>query len=43
MHMFQFNMRCDVHHVMDADKINERLKLALRPVEKPPSIEEVLE
>jgi hypothetical protein len=41
--MFQFNMCCEVHHVMDVDKINERLKLALRPVEKPPSIEEVLE
>ena len=41
--MFQFNMRCNVHHVMDIDKIKERLELALKLVEKPPSIEEVLE
>jgi hypothetical protein len=28
---------------MDRNKINERLELALRPVEKPPTLEEVLE
>jgi hypothetical protein len=28
---------------MDSNKIEERLKLALRPVEKPPTLEEVLE
>ena len=41
--MFQFNMRRNVHHVMDVDKIKERLELALRPVEKPPTLEEALE
>jgi hypothetical protein len=41
--MIQFNMRVSVHHVMDVDKIKERLELALRPVEKPPTLEEVLE
>jgi hypothetical protein len=32
-----------VNHVMDINKIKQRLELALRPVEKPPTIEEVLE
>jgi hypothetical protein len=32
-----------VYHVMDINEIKQRLELALRPVEKPPTIEEVLE
>jgi hypothetical protein len=28
---------------MDVNKVKERLELALRPVDKPPTIEEVLE
>jgi hypothetical protein len=32
-----------VYHVMDINKIKQRLELALRPVEKPPTLEEVLE
>jgi hypothetical protein len=39
--MIQFNMRLNVHYVMDR-KIKERLELALRPA-KPPTLEEVLE
>ena len=35
-------MRRGVHHVMDISEIKQRLELALRPVEKPPTIEEVL-
>ncbi len=38
----QFNMRLGVKHVMDRNKIKERLELALR-LEKPPTLEEVLE
>ena len=36
-------MRRGVYHVMDTSEIKQRLELALRPVEKPPTIEEVLE
>jgi hypothetical protein len=32
-----------VYHVMDINEIKQRLELALKPVEKPPTIEEVLE
>ena len=32
-----------VYHVMDINEIKQCLELALRPVERPPSIEEVLE
>jgi hypothetical protein len=32
-----------VYHVMDISEIKQRLEPALRPVEKPPTIEEVLE
>jgi hypothetical protein len=32
-----------VYHVMDINEIKQRLELALRPVEKPPTIEEVIE
>jgi hypothetical protein len=39
----QFNMRRVVYHVMDISEIKQRLELALRPVEKPPTLEEVLE
>jgi hypothetical protein len=36
------NMRRGVYHVMD-NEIKQRLELALKPVEKPPTIEEVFE
>jgi hypothetical protein len=39
----QLNMRRGVHHVMDTSEIKQRLELALRSVEKSPSIEDVLE
>jgi len=32
-----------VYHVMDISEIKQRLELALRPTEKPPTLEEVLE
>jgi len=38
-----FNIYRGVYHVMDINKIKQRLKLALRLVEKPPTLEEVLE
>ena len=38
-----FNIYRGVYHVMDINKIKQRLKLALRSVEKPPTLEEVLE
>ena len=38
----QLNMRRGVYHVMDTSEIKQRLELALRPVERSPSIEEVL-
>ena len=38
----QLNMRRGVYHVTDTSEIKQRLELALRPVEKPPTIEEVL-
>ncbi|MEM4652334.1 MAG: hypothetical protein QW086_11030 [Pyrobaculum sp.] len=36
-------MRRGVYHVMDVNEVKQRLELALRPVEKPPTLEEVLE
>jgi hypothetical protein len=36
-------MRRVVYHVMDTSEIKQRLELALRPVKKPPTIEEALE
>jgi hypothetical protein len=36
-------MRNGVYHVMDISEIKQRLELALRSVEKPPTIEETLE
>jgi len=35
-------MRNGIYHVMDISEIKQRLELALRPVEKPPTLEEVL-
>ena len=32
-----------VYHVMDINEIKQRLELALRPVERSPTIEEVIE
>ena len=36
-------MRRSIYHVMDVNEVKRRLELALRPVEKPPTLEEVLE
>jgi hypothetical protein len=38
----QFIIHNGINHAMDRNKIKELLELALRPAEKPPTLEEAL-